>query len=68
MYKYKQDINKNIFRGYDIRGIYPTEIDSDTAYTIGRGFGSYIRSIGKTTAVVGHDNRLSSDELYKAKH
>lgn len=66
MYKYKQDINKNIFRGYDIRGIYPTEIDSDTAYTIGRGFGSYIRSIGKTTAVVGHDNRLSSDELYKA--
>lgn len=66
MYVYKKDINKNIFRGYDIRGVYPTEIDSDTAYTIGRGFGSYIKSIGKTTAVVGHDNRLSSDELYKA--
>lgn len=66
MYKYKQDINKNIFRGYDIRGVYPTEIDSDTAYTIGRGFGSYIKSIGKTEAVVGHDNRLSSEELYQA--
>ena len=66
MYRYKQDINKNIFRGYDIRGIYPIEIDSDTAYTIGRGFGSYIRSIGKTQAVIGHDNRLSSDELYTA--
>ena len=66
MYKYKQDINRNIFRGYDIRGIYPIEIDSDTAYTIGRGFGSYIRSIGKTQAVIGHDNRLSSDELYTA--
>ena len=66
MYNYKQNINKNIFRGYDIRGIYPTEIDSDTAYTIGRGFGSYIKSIGKTEAVVGHDNRLSSDELYTA--
>lgn len=66
MYNYKQDINKNIFRGYDIRGVYPTEIDRDTAYTIGRGFGSYIKSIGKTTAVVGHDNRLSSDELYEA--
>ena len=66
MYKYKQDINKNIFRGYDIRGIYPSEIDSDTAYTIGRGFGSYIKSIGKTHAVIGHDNRLSSDELYEA--
>lgn len=66
MYKYKDDINKNIFRGYDIRGIYPTEIDADTAYTIGRGFGSYIKTIGKTQAVVGHDNRLSSDELYNA--
>ncbi len=65
-YKYKQDINKNIFRGYDIRGIYPTEIDSDTAYTIGLGFGSYIKSIGKTTCVVGHDNRLSGMDLYTA--
>ena len=66
MYEYKRDINKNIFRGYDIRGIYPTEIDADTAYTIGRGFGSYIKSIGKTTAVIGHDNRISSEALYKA--
>lgn len=66
MYKYKKDINKYIFRGYDIRGIYPNELDADTAYTIGRGFGSYIKSIGKTTAVIGHDNRLSSDELYDA--
>ena len=64
--KYKKDIDKNIFRGYDIRGIYPSQIDSDTAYTIGLGFGSYIRSIGKTTCCVGHDNRISSDELYNA--
>lgn len=64
--KYKKDINKNIFRGYDIRGIYPSEIDADTAYTIGLGFGSYILDIGKTTCVVGHDNRLSSPVLYEA--
>ena len=64
--KYKENINKNIFRGYDIRGIYPTEIDEDTAYTIGLGFGSYIREAGKTTCVVGHDNRLSSPALYDA--
>ena len=64
--KYKKDIDKNIFRGYDIRGVYPSQIDSDTAYTIGLGFGSYIRSIGKTTCCVGHDNRISSDELYNA--
>jgi len=64
--KYKNNISKNIFRGYDIRGVYPSEIDSDTAYTIGLGFGSHIKNIGKTTCVVGHDNRLSSDELYNA--
>jgi len=64
--KIKEDINKNIFRGYDIRGIYPTEIDEDTAYTIGKGFGSYIKSIGKTTCVIGHDNRLSSPALYES--
>ena len=64
--EYKKDINRNIFRGYDIRGVYPTEIDADTAYTIGLGFGSHIKNIGKTNCVVGHDNRLSSDELYNA--
>ena len=62
----KKDINKNIFRGYDIRGIVPTEIDEDTAYTIGLGFGSHIKNIGKTTCIIGHDNRISSDALYEA--
>ena len=62
----KRDINKNIFRGYDIRGIYPTELDENTVYTIGLGFGSYIKELGKTKCVVGHDNRLSSPSLYKA--
>ena len=66
IYKYKENINKNIFRGYDIRGIYPTELDIDTAYTIGLGFGSYIKSIGKTTCIIGHDNRISSKPLCDA--
>ena len=64
--KIKENICTNIFRGYDIRGVVPTEIDEDTAYTIGLGFGSYIKSIGKTNCVVGYDNRLSSPMLYKA--
>lgn len=64
--KIKENINENIFRGYDIRGIYPTELDEDTAYTIGLGFASYIKTLGKTTCVIGHDNRLSSPALYEA--
>lgn len=59
-------MNKNIFREYDIRGIYPSEIDEQTAYTIGRSYGSYLREkYNVDTCVVGHDNRLSSDSLTK---
>ena len=65
-YKYKKDLDKNIFRGYDIRGVYPTNIDEDTAYTFGLGFGTHIQRIGKKKCVVGHDNRLSSPSLYEA--
>lgn len=65
-YKYKKDLDKNIFRGYDIRGVYPTNIDEDTAYTFGLGFGTHIQRIGKKKCVVGHDNRLSSPNLYEA--
>ena len=66
MYKIKEDINKNIFRGYDVRGIYPSELDEDTAYTFGLGFGTHIKNMGKDTCVIGHDNRLSSPALYEA--
>ena len=62
----KKNINSNIFRGYDIRGIYPTELDEDTAYTIGLGFGSHIKKMGKTKCIVGHDNRLSREVLFNA--
>ena len=65
-YNYKRDLNRNIFRGYDIRGVYPNELDCDTAYTVGLGFGSHIKRLGYNKCVVGHDNRLSSPALYEA--
>ena len=64
--KIKENLNKYIFRGYDIRGKVPEELDEDTAYTIGLGFGSYIKKLGKKNCVVGHDNRISSPMLYNA--
>lgn len=64
--KKKENINKYIFRGYDIRGVVPTDIDVDTAYTIGLGFGSRLYELGKNKCVVGHDNRLSSPDLHQA--
>lgn len=58
-------IKQNIFREYDIRGIYNAEITEETAYTLGRSFGSYISLDGETSTVIGYDNRLSSPSLTK---
>lgn len=61
--KIVKDINREIFKAYDIRGKYPTDIDKDIAYTIGRSYGSRLLSIGKNKCIVGYDNRHSSLEL-----
>ena len=64
--KIKKDLNKYIFRGYDIRGVVPQDIDVDTAYTIGLGFGSKIQDLKREKCVVGYDNRISSPDLHQA--
>lgn len=61
-----KNLNPDIFRAYDIRGEYPTFIDEDTFYTIGLGYGSYIKELGKEVCIVGYDNRLSSVSLFNA--
>lgn len=61
-----EKISEHIFRGYDIRGIYGEDLNENVAYKIGQGFGSYILELGKTKAIVGHDNRASSESLEKA--
>lgn len=59
-------MNEHIFREYDIRGVYPSEINESVAYKIGRSYGSFLREkYNIDTCVVGHDNRLSSDSLVK---
>ena len=56
-------INQTIFRAYDIRGIYEEQITDETAYILGKSFGSYVKLRGKTEVLVGYDNRLSSPVL-----
>lgn len=62
----EKNIDKAIFREYDIRGEYKTQITENTAYTIGLTYGTKIKSLGKKKCVVGHDNRLSSNSLTEA--
>lgn len=56
-------INDEIFREYDIRGIYGTDLNIDVAYTLGKSFGSYIQKDGNKEVIVGNDNRESGNIL-----
>lgn len=52
-----------VFKAYDVRGIYPTELDEQLAYRIGRAFALYLRP---RHVVVGRDMRVSSPALADA--
>jgi len=52
-----------VFKAYDVRGIYPTELDEQLAYRIGRAFALYLRP---RQVVVGRDMRVSSPALADA--
>lgn len=60
-------INPEIFRAYDVRGIYPDELNEETAYKIGRGFGMYLKKDLKKSLpikiVLGQDMRSHSPFL-----
>ncbi len=51
-----------IFKAYDIRGIYPTDLDADMAEAIGRAF---VLFTGARRIVVGRDMRPHSDALFQ---
>ena len=50
-------INQSIFKSYDVRGIYPSELNEGAAFAIGRAF---VKKTGAKRVVVGLDARLSS--------
>ncbi len=62
-------VNKKIFRAYDIRGIYPEEINEKSAYKIGRAFAAYLKE-SETEVLeriaVGRDARVSSPILARS--
>jgi len=62
-----QKIDESIFKAYDIRGIYPSQIDEDLACKIGRGYATFIlkQNPEAQSIAVGEDMRLSSPALKK---
>ncbi len=59
-------INPAIFREYDIRGIADIDLIDDNVYLLGRGLGTYYRSLGNNRVVMGHDVRTSSPRIARA--
>ena len=55
--------NPSIFKAYDVRGVYPDEINDETARAIGVGFAEYLKP---KRIAVGRDMRLSSPALAAA--
>ncbi len=56
-------MNTSIFRAYDIRGIYPQEVNEEVVFEISKALGSLF---GGGKILVARDGRLSSPQLYRA--
>ena len=58
------DINA-IFKSYDIRGLYPQEIDEEVCINVGYAFAKFLLEEDPQTTkiIVGVDMRLSSESL-----
>ena len=52
-----------IFRAYDVRGVYPTEIDAEIARKIGFAFAQFL---GQPYIVIGRDMRDALSSLARA--
>ena len=57
----KNTIDTKIFKAYDIRGVYPHEINRDSAYQIGYALADFLKP---KSIAIGRDMRLSSDDLF----
>jgi phosphomannomutase len=56
-------LDPKVFKAYDVRGVYPAELDEEGAYAIGR---AYVEHFEPRAIAVGRDMRLSSPEMAAA--
>jgi phosphomannomutase/phosphoglucomutase len=53
-------INPQIFREYDIRGVVDKDLTPDVVRKLGQGFGTHMTQLGRRELIVGRDGRISS--------
>jgi phosphomannomutase len=56
-------LDPKVFKAYDVRGLYPGELDEEGAYAIGR---AYVEHFEPKKIAVGRDTRLSSPVMAEA--
>ena len=56
-------IADNIFRGYDIRGQVPQELNAEGAYVLGRAYATWLSQRRINEAVIVGDNRVHTEAL-----
>jgi phosphomannomutase len=56
-------LDPKVFKAYDVRGIYPDELDEDGAYAIGH---AYVEQFEPEQIAVGRDMRLSGPSMQDA--
>src|SRR5207247_7180060 len=56
-------LDPKVFKAYDVRGIYPSELDEEGGYAIGR---AYVEQFEPAGIGVGRDMRVSSPAMAKA--
>jgi phosphomannomutase len=56
-------LDPKVFKAYDVRGLYPSELDEEGAYAIGRAYGDQFEP---KRIAVGHDMRVSSPSMAEA--
>ena len=56
-------LSPGAFKAYDVRGLYPAELDEDGGYRIGRAF---VEQFSPARVAVGYDMRVSSPAMAEA--
>ena len=64
--KIVNNINPEIFRGYDIRGIVDKDLNEDVYYTLGKAYATFLYGRRINETVVGRDVRLTSEKYQNA--
>jgi phosphomannomutase len=62
-------VNPEIFREYDIRGVFGRDFDDDFAFTLGQAYVTYLereKNVNAPTVALGRDARLSSPSIVAA--